>query len=113
MALYQANNFSGFSDSYAVPSGVDQPLFSGSVDLILSIGITQQVFDTLSTAPKCIHFMEQQQLYSLSPNEGVAISNLRSKLLIFRKYLYQPEDDEHLCFYLSWKSGSSNSSPDG
>ena len=44
MALYQASDFSGFSDSYAAPSGVDQPLFSGSVDLILSTGITQQVF---------------------------------------------------------------------
>ena len=50
MALYQASDFSGFSDSYAVPSSVDQPLFSGGVDLILPTGITQQVFDTLSTA---------------------------------------------------------------
>ena len=62
MALYQASDLSGFSDSYAVPSGVGQPLFSGSVDLILSIGITQQVFDTLSAALKCTNFIEQQKL---------------------------------------------------
>ena len=53
--------FTGFSDSYAVPAGVAEPLFSGSVDLILSTGITQQVFDTLSTALKRINFMEQQK----------------------------------------------------
>ena len=83
MALYQASDFIGFSDSYAVPAGSSDVIFTGSVDLILSTGITQQEFDTLSTALKCIHFMEQQQqLYSLSPNEDVTVINLRSKLLI-------------------------------
>ena len=56
LVFYQASGFTGFSDSYAVPAGVAEPLFSGSVGLILSIGITQQVFDTLSTALKCINF---------------------------------------------------------
>ena len=49
MALLNASDFTGFSDSYAVPSGVSDPIFSGSVDLILPTGITQQVFGTLST----------------------------------------------------------------
>ena len=88
MALYQASDFSGFSDSYAASSDVDQPLFSGSVDLILTTGITQQVFATLSTAPTCTHFVEQQQLYSLSPSEGVTISSLRPKLLMLEKHLH-------------------------
>ena len=82
MALYQASDFTGFSDSYAVPAGSSDVIFTGSVDLILSTGITQQVFDTLSTALKCIHFMESNKLYSLSPNEEVTIPNLRSKLLV-------------------------------
>ena len=82
MALYQASDFTGFSDSYAIPSGSSDVIFTGSVDLILSTGITQQVLGTLSTALKCIHFMEQQKLYSLSPNEDVTIINLRSKLLV-------------------------------
>ena len=55
---------------------------TGSVDLILSTGITQQGFDTLSTAPTCIHSMERQKLYSLPPNEDVTSINLRAKLLI-------------------------------
>ena len=66
MALYPASDFTGFSESYAIPSGSPDVIFIGSVDLILPIGITQQVFDTLSTALNCIHFMEQQKDYSLS-----------------------------------------------
>ena len=69
MDLYQASDFSGFSDSYAVPPGVDQPLCSGSVDLILPTGITQQVSDTLPTALKCTHFMEQQHVTVYHPME--------------------------------------------
>ena len=82
MALFQASDFTGSSDSYAVPAGSSGVIFTGSVDLILSTGITQQEFYTLSAALKCIHFMEQQKLYSLSPNEDVTIINLRSELLI-------------------------------
>ena len=102
MAFYQASGFSGFSDSYSVPSGVDQPLFAGSVDLILSIGITQQVFDTLSTALKCIHLMEQ-----------VTMINLRSKLLVLENICINQKMMNSCVSYLSWKSGSSNSSLDG
>ena len=82
MALLSASDFTGYSDSCAAPAGFDDPIFSGSVDLILSTGITQQVFDSLSTGLKCIHYMETNNLYSLSPNEDVTILNLRSKLLI-------------------------------
>ena len=82
MALHPASDFTGFSDSYAVPAGSSDVIFTGSVDLILSTGITQQVFDTLSTALKYSNFMEQQKLYSLPPNENVTIIYLRSKLLV-------------------------------
>ena len=73
MALYSASDFTGFSDSYAVPAGGSDVISTGSVDLILSTGISQQVFDTLSTALKCIHFEEQQKLY-----EDVTFSVLSS-----------------------------------
>ena len=82
MALLNASGFTWFSDSYAVPAGSSDVIFTGSVDLILSIGITQQVFDTLSAALKCIQYMETNKLYSLSPEEDITILNLRSKLLI-------------------------------
>ena len=82
MALLNASDFTGSSYDYVIPSGVSDPIFTGSVDIVLPTGITQQFFDTLSTALKCIHYMEANNLYSLSPNEDVTIINLRSKLLI-------------------------------
>ena len=88
MARFQAKDFTGFSDYFAIPAKSSDVIFTGSVDLILSTGITQQVFDTLSPALKCIHFMEQQKLPSLSPNEDVTIINLRSELFDFRKCTY-------------------------
>ena len=42
---------------FAIPSGSSDVIFTGSVDLILSTGITQQVFDTLSTALKCLRII--------------------------------------------------------
>ena len=90
MAFLTASDFTGYSDSYAALVGFNDPVFSGSVDLILSIGITQQVFDTLSTALKCIHYMEANNLYSLSPNEDVTVLNLRSEFLILEnRYINQ------------------------
>ena len=112
MVLFSASDFTGYTSTFAVPGGVSDVLFAGSVDLILSTGITQQVFDTLSTALKCIHYMETNKLYSLSPNEDVTILNLRSKLLIL-EYLYQSENDEFICFYLSWCRCSCDSSQYG
>ena len=85
MALLSASDFTGSSDSYAVPAGSRDVIFIGSVDL--STGITQQVFRTLSTALKCIHYMETNKLHSLSPNEDITILNLRSKFLILEIHI--------------------------
>ena len=41
MALYQGSDFIGFSDSYAVPAGSSDVIFTGSVDIVLSTEITQ------------------------------------------------------------------------
>ena len=82
MAPPNASDFTGYSDSFAAPAGFNDPIFAGSVDLILSTGITQQVFDTLPSALKCINYTEANELYSLSPNEDATVLNLRSKLLI-------------------------------
>ena len=82
MALLSASGLTGFSDSYAIPASSSDVIFSGSVDLVLSTGITQQVFDTFSTCLTCIHYMESNKLYSLSPKEDITIIYLMSKLLI-------------------------------
>ena len=82
MALRNARDFTGYSDSYSAPAGFNDPTFARNVALFLSTGTTQQVFDSLSSALKCILYMEAKNLYSLSPNEYVTILNLRGKLLI-------------------------------
>ena len=78
---------SSYSGSLAAPAGFGDAIFAGSVDLILSTGITQQVFDTLSSALKCNNYMEAHNVYSLGPNEDVTVLNIRSKLLILGKKL--------------------------
>ena len=45
MALPSASDFTGYSDSFAAPAEFNDPIFAGSVDLVLSIN--QQVFDRL------------------------------------------------------------------
>ena len=100
MALLSASDITGYSDSYAVPSGSSDVIFSGSIDLILSTGITQQVFGSLSSALKCIHYMEPNKLYSLSPNEDITIINLRSKLLILENtYINQKMMNSYVFTY--------------
>ena len=100
MALLSASDFTGYSDSFAAPAGFNDPIFAGSVDLILSTGITQQVFDSLSSALKCIHYMEANNLYSLSPNEDVTVLNLRSKLIILENtYINQKMMNSYVFTY--------------
>ena len=99
MALFHASDFTGFSDSYAVPAGSSDVIFTGSVDLILPTGITQQAFGTLSTALKCMHFIEQQN-FSISPNEDVTIIDLRSKLQILENaYINQEMMNSYVFTY--------------
>ena len=100
MALLSAGGFTGYSDSFAAPAGFNDPISAGSVDLILSTGITQQVFGSLSSALKCIHYMEANNLYSLSPNEDVTVLNLRSKLLILENtYINQEMMNSYVFTY--------------
>ena len=107
MALFNASDFTGYSDYFAIPANSSDVIFSGSVDLVLSTGITQQVFDTLATALKCTHYMDSNNLYSLSPNEDATILDKRSKPLVLgNTYTNQKMMNSYV---LSWKSSSSNS----
>ena len=104
MALLSASDFTGYSDSYAIPANSSDVIFSGSVDLILSTGITQQVFGTLSTALKCTHYMEANKIYSLSPNEDVTIINLRPKLIILENtYINQKMMNSYVLLIMAIK----------
>ena len=100
MALLNASDFTGYGDSSAIPANSSDVIFTGSVDLILSTGIAQQVFGTLSPALECIHYMETNKLYSLSPNEDITILNLRSKLIILENtYINQTMMNSYVFTY--------------
>ena len=100
MALLNASDFTGYKDSYAVPAGSSDVIFTGSVALILQTGITQQVFDTLSTSSNCIHYMETNKLYFLSPNEDITVLSLRSKLLLLENtYINQQMMNSYVFAY--------------
>ncbi len=100
MAILNVSDFSGNSATYAIPATDSSVIYAGSVDIILSTGITTQVFDTLSTAIRCIAYMDSNNLYSLSPNEDITILNLRSKLLIIENtYINQKMMNSYVFTY--------------
>ena len=73
MALHQTSDLSGFSATYAAPSGLTDSRFTGSIGIILSTGLTQQVSEALTTAIKCINFMGNNKLYSLNLDDNITI----------------------------------------
>ncbi len=100
MAILNLFDFDNYSSTYAVPAYVTTALYNGSVDMILSTGVTVQVFENLSTMLKCIHYMDSNNLYSMSPNEDITILNLRSKLLILENtYLNQKMMNSYVFTY--------------
>ena len=100
VALLSASGFTGYSDSYVIPANSSDVIFSGSVDLILSTGITQHVFVPLSTGLKCIHYMGSNKLYPLSPNEDITIINLMNKLPILENtYINQKNMNSYVFTY--------------
>ena len=66
MALLQSSGFEFYVAAWSVPVQDGIQVFTGSVDLVLSTGVTQLVFDGVSTALKCIHCMETKQFYYMS-----------------------------------------------
>ena len=82
MALLQSSDFDIYVAAWSVPVQDGIQVFTGSVDLALPAGVTQLFVDRVSTALKCIHYMETNNLYYLSPNEYITIIYLRPKLLI-------------------------------
>ena len=99
MALYQASGFTGFTDSYVIPNGSPDVISTGSVDLILSTGITQQVCDMLPTALTCINCMETNKSYYLSPYEDATRINIRSELWFRITYINQTMMNSYVCTY--------------
>ena len=82
MVLLQSSDFDIYVAAWSVPVQDGIQVFTGSVGLVLSTGVTQLVFDRVSTASTCIQYMEATKLYYLCPNEDITITTLRSQLLV-------------------------------
>ena len=100
MAIINLFDLDGYSSTYAIPAYVTTALYTGGIDMILSTGVTVQVFESMGTMLKCIHYMDSHNLYSMSPNEDITILNLRSKLLILENtYINQKMMNSYVFTY--------------
>lgn len=80
MVVFTDANFSGVSVETA-NIAVSNP--TDPVNIILSNGTTETVFDTVNTSLKCLAFMQSRNQYFLQANEDLMIVNISgAKLLI-------------------------------
>ena len=53
-----------------------------AVRLVMSDGTTKTVFDSLTTALKCLNFMRSRDQYYLQASDEITIVNCETKLLV-------------------------------
>lgn len=68
MSLFVASDFA--NNSVDVPSGAGSLIDTGNVSIIKSDGTTQIVFDTLTTALKCLNFMNANNMYYITSSDN-------------------------------------------
>ena len=80
MVIFTSSDFTGYTPS--APVGSSSLVDTGSVTLIKSDATTETVFDSLTTALKCLNFMNSKNMYYLMAGDDVTIINCETKLLI-------------------------------
>ena len=80
-AIFDSNDFS--SNTVDIPNGESTITDTGSINIVLSTGVNQPVFDSLSTALKCLNFMNSRSQYFIMAGDDITIINCQTKLLIF------------------------------
>ena len=80
-AIFDSNDFS--SNTVDIPNGESTITDTGSINMILSTSVNQPAFDSLSTALKCLNFMNSRNQYFIMANDDITIINCQTKLLIF------------------------------
>ena len=80
-AIFDSNDFS--SNTVDIPNGESTITDTGSINIILSTGVNQPVFNSLSTALKCLNFMNSRNQYFIMAGDDITIINCQTKLLIF------------------------------
>ena len=80
-AIFDSNDFS--SNTVDIPNGESTITGTGSINIILSTGVNQPVFNSLSTALKCLNFMNSRNQYFIMANDDITIINCQTNFLIF------------------------------
>ena len=81
MTIFTSSDFTGYTVD--TPSGQSgNPTDTGAITLIKSDATTETVFDSLTTALKCLNFMNSKNMYYLMAGDDIAIVNCQTKLLI-------------------------------
>ena len=80
MTIFTSSDFTGYTPSQ--PSGAPSLTDTGSITLIKSDATTETVFDSLTTALKCLNFMNSKNMYYLMAGDDITVVNCQTKLLI-------------------------------
>jgi len=80
MTIFTSSDFTGYTPSQ--PTGAASLTDTGSITLIKSDATTETVFDSLTTALKCLNFMNSKNMYYLMAGDDITIVNCQTKLLI-------------------------------
>ena len=80
MSIFDNTDFAG--STIDVPVGQTTITDNGNISLIKSDGVNQTVFNSLSTALKCLNFMNSRGQYYMAAGDDLTILNLQTKLLV-------------------------------
>ena len=80
MTIFTSSDFTGYTPSQ--PTGAASLTDTGSITLIKSDSTIETVFDSLTTALKCLNFMNSKNMYYLMAGDDITIVNCQTKLLV-------------------------------
>ena len=80
-AIFDSNNFS--PNTVDIANGESTLTDTGSINIVLSTGVNQPVFHSLSTAFKCSYLMTSRHQYLIMAGDDVTIINCQTQILIF------------------------------
>ena len=80
MSIFDNTDFAG--STIDVPVGETIITDNGNISIIKSDGVNQIVFNSLSTALKCLNFMNSRGQYYMAAGDDITILNVQTKLLI-------------------------------
>ena len=80
MVIFTSSDFTGYTPTQ--PNGASSLVDSSSITLIKSDATTETVFDSLTSASKCLNVMNSKNMYYLMAGDDITVINCQTKLLI-------------------------------